>query len=244
MTDPADGSTTDPHSPTYDLRDGIATVTLDDGKANAVTPALLEALGAALDRAEGEAQAVVLTGREGRFSAGFDLKVMTESPEAMRSLVGAGARWMMKLYGFGLPTVAACTGHALAAGALTLLCCDHRVGTVGPFKIGLNEVGIGMALPIFAVELARQRLTAAQLGPATMQARIYDPAAAVTAGYLDRVVPAEELAAEAHAEARRLAELPTKAYGRTKQVVRGDAIERILAALDDDLASAGGPRSS
>jgi len=241
MTDLAGGPTIEPASPAYALDDAIATVTLDDGKANAITPALLHALGAALDRAEGEARAVVLAGRDGRFSAGFDLKVMTESPETMRSLVGAGARWMMRLYGFGLPTVAACTGHALAAGALTLLCCDHRVGADGPFKIGLNEVGIGMALPIFAVELARERLTVAELGPATVQARIYDPAGAVAAGYLDRTVPADELLVEAHAEARRLAELPGKAYGRTKHVVRGGAIERILTTLDDNLAGAAGP---
>ena len=128
---------------------------------------------------------MVITGRQGKFSAGFDLATMTESTESMRELVTAGAQLLMRLYGFGLPTVAACNGHALAAGALVLLSCDRRIGAEGPAKIGLNEVAIGMALPIFAVELARDRLQPAQLTPALMAARIYDPAGAVDAGYLD-----------------------------------------------------------
>jgi enoyl-CoA hydratase len=229
-------------SPSYRLEDGIAVITLDDGKANAITPALVDALHDALDRADADdARALVLVGREGRFSAGFDLAAMTASAESMRSLVGGGARWMMRLYGLGRPTVAACTGHALAAGALTLLSCDHRVGADGAFKIGLNEVGIGMALPVFAVELARDRLTPAAFGPATMQARIYDPRGAVDAGYLDRVVDPEAVVAEAMADAARLAQLSTGAYARTKTVARRAVVERILTTLDDDLAGVGTP---
>ncbi len=228
-------------SPTYLMAEGVAVITLDDGKANAISGALLERLHDALDQAEQEARAVVIVGRDGRFSAGFDLAAMTASPESMRSLVTDGARLLMRLYGLALPTVAACTGHALAAGALLLLSCDHRVGAVGSFKIGLNEVGIGMALPLFAIELARERLVATEFGPATLQARIYDPSGAIGAGYLDRVVPPTEVLTTALADAQRLAELRTGAYARTKLATRQGVISRVLTSLDADMATVAGP---
>jgi len=150
----------------------------------------------------------------------------------------------MKLYGYPLPTIAACTGHALAAGAILLLSADHRVGADVPAKIGMNEVAIGMGLPIFAVELARDRLNPTQFGAATMAARIYDPAGATAAGYLDRVVPAESVVAEAIADARQLAQLKTGAYSLTKRQTRQRSIDYILATLDDDIAALGGPTPS
>ncbi|MCU1353661.1 MAG: Enoyl-CoA hydratase/isomerase [Acidimicrobiales bacterium] len=235
MTDP-------PSSPTYRFADGVAVVTLDDGKANAISHAVIDGLHAALDQAEAdEARALLLVGREGKFSAGFDLPTMTESLESMRALVTAGARLQMRIYGLGMPTIAACTGHALAAGALMLLVSDHRVGADLPAKIGLNEVAIGMALPIFAVELARDRLTPREFGPATMQARIYDPAGAVDAGYLDRVVPVDRLLDEAMADAARLAEIRTGAYARTKLVARQATIDHVLSTVEADMASVTGP---
>jgi enoyl-CoA hydratase len=227
---------------TYVLDDGIAIVTLDDGKANAITHDVLAGLDAALDRAlDEDAHAVVIAGRDGRFSAGFDLATMTSSLDGMQRLVELGGRLFARLYGYGLPTVAACTGHALAGGAILLLSLDHRVGADAPAKIGLNEVAIGMGLPIFAVELARDRLAARHLGRATMAAHIYDPAGAVEAGYLDRLVPAESVVDEAVADARRLAELRTGAYVRTKRLVRQRTVDHILATLDADIASLGAP---
>ncbi len=228
-------------SPQYRLDDGVAVLTLDDGRANAISLDVLDQLHGALDRAEAEARAVVIAGREGRFCAGFDLAAMTENSDSMRTLVIAGARFLMRLYGHPQPTVAACTGHALAAGALVLLACDTRVGADGAYKVGLNEVAIGMALPVFAVELARDRLSPTELTAATMQARIYDPAGAVTAGYLDRAAPAGAVREEAVAAARRLAEVRTGAYARTKVMARGAVIERILATLEDDMAWVTGP---
>jgi len=243
MTDVAANghNTAPPQSPSYQLIDGVAVITLDDGKANAISGELLQRLHGALDSAEEEARAVVIVGREARFSAGFDLAAMTASPERMRTLVTDGARLLMRLYGLALPTVAACTGHALAAGALLLLSSDQRIGAEGAFKIGLNEVGIGMALPMFAIELARERLIATEFGPATLQARIYNPSTAVQAGFLDRVVPPSEVLAAALTDAQRLAELRTGAYARTKNVARQAVISRILTSLDADMATVAGP---
>jgi enoyl-CoA hydratase len=231
-----------PALPTYRFVDGVAVVTMDDGKANAISPAVLDSLGLALDQAEADsARALVLAGRPGKFSAGFDLATMTSGVEPMRALVDAGCRFMMRLYGLGIPTVAACTGHALAAGALVLLSCDHRVSGDGPAKIGLNEVAIGMGLPIFAVELARARLASNEFEPATMQARIYDPAGALAAGYLDRVVPDADVVDEAIGDARRLGGLRTGAYALTKTRSRERTIAHILDTLTDDIAGLTGP---
>lgn len=224
--------------PTYTTDDGVAVVTLDDGKANAMSDAVLACLEGHLDQVKADgARALVLAGRPGRFSAGFDLAEMTASVEQMRALVGRGARWWMRLYGLGVPTVAACTGHALAGGAITLLSCDVRIGADVPAKIGLNEVAIGMSLPIFAVELARERLITPAFTTSTMGARVYDPAGAMAVGYLDQVVAADDVIAAATAEARRLSALRTGAYGRTKANARAQVIARILASLDEDLAS-------
>jgi len=232
-----------PALPTYAVEDGVAVLTLDDGKVNVISHGVLDAVDDALDRAEGDgARALVIAGRAGgAFSAGFDLPTMTESTESMRGLVTRGAQTFMRLYGYRLPTVAACTGHALAAGALLLLSLDQRVGAEGKAKIGLNEVQIGMGLPIFAVELARERLTTSELAPATTQARIYDPAGALAAGYLDRVVPAEDLLTEAIADAQRLGELRTGAYARTKEVLREAVIGHILDTLEADIDTLTGP---
>ena len=225
----------------YDLDGDVAVLSLDDGKANAINPATVTALDEALTRAEGEAGALLLTGREGKLSAGFDLSVMTSGEEAMQSLVRSGAELLVRWYASPLPTVAACTGHALAMGSLLLLASDTRIGAEGPFKLGLNEVAIGMGLPIFAVELARDRLSPRSFTTATIQGRVYDPAGALEAGYLDRVVPVDELAATARDEAGRLAQLRRGAVGHTKARARQGTVDRILSTLDEDMAATGMP---
>lgn len=221
----------------FELDGQVAILRLDDGKANAISPTVLDALNAALDRAEKEARAVALLGRPGRFSAGFDLAVMRQGPEASRALVGGGAELLARMVGSPLPIVAGCSGHALAMGALLLLAADQRIGVEGDFKLGLNEVAIGMTLPQFALELAEERLSRRHLQRSVAQAEIYDPAGAVDAGYLDRLVPAEELEAATLAEARRLTELHPRAFAETKKKLRGAVVERIRTGLKADLAS-------
>lgn len=220
----------------FELRGPVALLHWDDGKANAISPGTLEAFHAALDRAEKEAQAVVLAGRPGRFSAGFDLAIMREGGRATRDLVQGGAELLLRLVESPLPLVTACTGHALAMGALVLLASDLRLGARGEFKLGLNEVAIGMALPAFAIELARDRLDPRHLGRATLLAEIYTPEASIEAGYLDRVVEGEQLLAEALAVAERLAVLPRGAFAGTRRLLRAPQAERMRAALAEDVA--------
>jgi enoyl-CoA hydratase len=238
---PADEATADPLTCT--IEDGVAVVRLDDGKVNVVSHRLIELVHAALDTARAEASAVAIIGREGKLSAGFDLGEMTAGIERTKALVGSGGRMLMRVFGHPQPVVVGVTGHALAAGALLVLACDIRIGADGPSKIGLNETAIGMPLPQYAVELAQARLDPAHLTRAAIQAEIYDPAGAVAAGYLDRVVPAAECEAATIAEARRLGALPGAAYAGTKRSLRQPIVDRVLAGIDDDMASITAPSS-
>lgn len=226
---------------TCNLEDGVAVIRLDDGKVNVVSHRVIDLLHRHLDTAEGEARAVAIIGRPGKLSAGFDLTEMTAGIERTRALVGAGGKLLMRIFGHPQPVVLAVTGHALAAGALLTLACDTRIGADGPSKIGLNETAIGMGLPLYATELAQARLSPAHLTRGAIQAEIYDPAGAVEAGYLDRVVPAEECEAVAIAEARRLGEYRTGAYSHTKLALRGALIDRVLAGIEADMASITAP---
>jgi enoyl-CoA hydratase len=224
----------------YELRGNVAVVHLDDGKANAFSFALIEALHAALDRAEKEARVLALLGRDERFSGGFDLAVMRGGDTAaIGRLVGEGGRLALRLYGYPLPVLLGCTGHALAMGAVLLLAGDLRIGAQGAFKIGLNEVAIGLTLPVFATELARARLSPRHLQRATALAEVYDPEGAVAAGFLDRAAPAPALEATLLEEAARLAELHPAAHRATKQRIREDALATLRSSLDQDLSRIG-----
>ena len=228
-------STTEPLS--YTLEGTTAVLRMDDGKANALSDAMIDALGAALDRAEKEASAIVLVGRPDRFCAGFDLKIMMSGPDNAKALLRRGAALLMKLYGVSIPLVIACTGHALAGGALVLLTGDVRVGSIGAYRIGLNEVSIGMPVPVLAMELARDRITSSDLGRATLEATIYGPEDAARVGYLDVALAPEAVLPRAMAEATRLSALARTAFTATKQRLRGKTIAHILGTLEEDMAS-------
>jgi enoyl-CoA hydratase len=221
----------------FEARERVALLRFDDGKANAVSHAALGALAAGLERAEREADAAVLLGRPGRFSAGFDLSVVKSGAEASRALVTGGGELLLRIAESRIPVVAACSGHALAMGALLLLAADQRIGAAGDFRIGLNEVAIGLTLPVFAIELARERLSRRLLGRATALAEVYDPAGAQAAGYLDRVVAPDRLEAEALETAAQLGKLPRGAYVETKHKLRGATLARIRATLAADMAT-------
>lgn len=221
----------------YTLEGSTAVLRMDDGKANALSDAMITALLEALTRAEKEASAVVLTGRPDRFCAGFDLKVMTAGPEGVRKLFLHGADLLVKLNGLPMPLVIACTGHALAGGAQVLLTGDVRIGALGPYRIGLNETTIGMPLPILGVEFARARLAPTELSRATMGAQIYTPEEAAKMGYLDEALPAGEVLARAMDEAAKLGALSRPAYAATKQRLRGEMLTRVTASLESDMTS-------
>ena len=221
----------------YESREGgVVLLRMDDGKANALSHDMLGALDEALGRAEKEASAVVLAGRPGKFCAGFDLKQMMAGVAEAQALVSRGAESLLRLYALPLPLVVACTGHALAGGALVVLTGDVRVATRGAFRIGLNEVQIGMPVPILAMELARARLEPRHLLRSTLFAEIVDPDAALSAGWVDEVVTEDALLDVAHAHATRLAALPRHAFAKTKMALREQTIRYVRDTLASDMA--------
>lgn len=219
----------------YRLLDKVAVITIDDGKANVFSFDMLEALDAALDRALSESRAVVITGREGKLSGGFDLRIMKAGPTEMSRLVQAGAELLLRVYTFDLPVTVACTGHAVAAGALLLLAPDLRFGVEGPYKIGLNEVAIGMPMPVFGVELARNRLAQPWLSRAVGLAELFRPETALAAGFLDHLCEPTELLDTAVQAADRLAMLPNSSFTRTRQNLRMQVVEEIRETLERDI---------
>ena len=236
-SDPRTG--TNQSAVTLQIDGGVAVVAIDDGKANALSHDVLGALETALDDVEAsDARAVVLAGRPGRFSAGFDLSVMTAGPAQARDLLGRGARLGLRLYEFPVPVVFAVTGHALAMGGILLCCADVRIGADGPFKLGLPEVRIGMPVPAFAVELCRDRLSPRAFNQAIQLAQDHDPAAAVDAGFLDEVVAPDDVVDRARAVATELAEqLQDGPFRLTRTIVRGALAEQLRDALAADLAA-------
>ena len=217
---------------TVTITNDIALIRMDDGKANAINFEMINALNAALDTADAGAKAIVLAGREGRFSGGFDLNAFASlGAEGTYKLLDAGAELLVRLYGNPLPVVAACTGHAIAMGVFILNACDTRVGASGEYKIGANEAITGMNLPIFALELSRDRLSPVHLNRATVQGFIYDPAGAVEAGYLDMLVELDKVEATATGIAAQLAQLPAASYAWNKAALRKGTLGRIKASL-------------
>ena len=212
----------------YELQNNIAIVSIDDGKANAVGHTFLNSINALLDRAEEEkAGAVILRGRKGVFSGGFDLKEFTTSEDAGASMVTKGMQLLIRLYSFPLPLVVACTGHGIAMGAFIIMACDTRIGTRGSFKITLPETALGMTVPGTMLELTASRISPHFITRAAVQAEAFDPDQALVAGFLDEVVELSELDTRAFAVAEKLAQLPQSAYAANKLSARKKALARM-----------------
>jgi enoyl-CoA hydratase len=213
---------------TLDIRDGAAWITLDDGKVNAMSLDMLREIETQLDSACGAGGPIVIKGRKGIFSAGFDMKTFARGPEASRSMVKAGVRVIERMLALPQPIVTACTGHAYPMGAFLMLCADVRFGALGDWNIGMNEVAIGLAVPQFAVQLARHRLTPAGVMRASTGA-MFKPEEAARLGYLDYVVRADDLDTTIRDELQRLGKLDMKSYALTKARLNGP----VLAAISE-----------
>lgn len=219
------------------IDDGIAAITIDDGKVNALSTPLLGAIRSALDEAEAAGAVVVLRGRAGMFSAGFDLGTFKRGFEATVEMLRAGAAVIDRLLSFPRPVLTVCAGHAYPMGAFLMLSADVRFATAGPWRIGMNEVAIGLTLPWFAIELARHRLTPPGFARITTAA-MFAPDEALRLGYLDRIVDAVELDALVHAEADRLRQLDMASYAGTKARINERALAAIRAAVETELGPA------
>ena len=220
---------------TYERSDGVTVITLDDGKVNALSTTMLGEISAALKQAEGDSAPTVLAGRSGRFSGGFDLAVIREGGTATGAMVRAGFELSSQMLDFPRPLVVACTGHAIAMAAFLLLSADYRIGADGDFKITANEVAIGLTLPLAAIELCRYRLTRPAADRALGLSEVFSPRQAVDAGWLDEVVPPDEVVARATAKATQLGALNENAHAIVKRRVREPVLAALRSAIDAEL---------
>jgi enoyl-CoA hydratase len=217
---------------TYELADKIATVTIDDGKVNALSLQVLSDLHGAVDQATKDNALIVLTGRDGMFSAGFDLRGLTGGGADAFAMLRSGFDLAHRLLSHPRPVVVACSGHAVAMGVFLLLSGDYRIGAAGAFRITANEVAIGLPIPTAAVEICKQRLTPAHVNRAINLAEVYSPDTAVEAGFLDKVVDAAGLREAAQAAAEGFLKLNMDAHAASKLRVRKQALEGLRAAID------------
>ncbi|WP_322981222.1 crotonase/enoyl-CoA hydratase family protein [Pseudomonas sp. C11] len=215
----------------YQLDDGIATLTLSNGKVNAISPDVIAAFNAALDRAEQDRAIVVIAGQPGILSGGYDLKVMTSGPQNAIDLVAAGSTLARRMLAHPYPIIVACPGHAVAKGAFILLSADYRIGVEGPFSIGLNEVQIGMTMHHVGIELARDRLRKSAFHRSVINGEMFDPQGALEAGFLDKVVTVDALQATTQAVAQQFKKINMTAHRNTKLKVRKALLETLDAAI-------------
>jgi len=221
---------------TYSRSGPVGTIVMDDGKANVMSVAMLNALHAAFDQAERDKTVVILKARGKHFSGGFDLSVFAKgSAEDQYRMVKAGAELALRILSFPTPVVAACHGNAYPMGAFLIMSSDHRIAAEGDYRIGMNEVAIGLTVPRFAIEIARQRLTPAYFSRVVMTGEMFGPVEAVTAGFFDRVVPAEALERAAEETAQALSTLNMTSHAATKARARGAVIRMIRAMIDEDI---------
>jgi enoyl-CoA hydratase len=219
---------------TYQLSDRVATIVMDDGKANALSLAMLSAINEAFDRALADEATVVFTGRTGIFSGGFDLKVLGAGGPDAALMLEQGFLLALRLLEHPYPVVIACNGHAVAMGSFLLLSADYRIGVDGPYRVVANEVAIGLTMPWAAIEICRQRLAPAHFNRAVILSESYTPSDGVAAGFLDRVVDGVDFLGTASAMADQFSALDQRAHATTKAHARAFAIESIRNALSVD----------
>ncbi len=218
----------------YQAENQYAIITLQNGKVNAISHQVMDELNEALSQAEEEQKIVILTGQPGIFSGGYDLKEMQKGWKEAKELVSRGSQLSLRMLSFPMPIIAACSGHAVAKGSFLLLSSDYRLGTEGDFKIGLNEVAIGMTMHHAGIEIARGRLAPVFLERCVNNAEMFNPKDAVTAGFLDKIVPAGHLMPTAIKIAEMMTHLNLKAHKETKLKLRKPLLENLEKAIEKD----------
>ncbi len=219
----------------YSLNDRVATIRVDDGKRNALSPQVLREIYEALDRAESDKALVILTGRESVFSAGFDLNVMKRGGLSALGMLRAGYALTARILAYPYPVIAACNGHVMAMGVFLMLSADYVIGSRGDFRISANEVAIGLTMPRVAAAMLKHRLTPAAYQRAVNLSEYFDADSALQAGFFDELVDPAELMSRAEALATELRNLDERAHKASKRRIRAALIRRIRLSIPLDL---------
>ena len=218
----------------YSVEASVATIRMDDGKVNALSPDMLREINEALDHAELEGiGAVVIAGNHRVFSGGFDLGVLTAGGASAIGMLAGGFELAARVLAFPKPVVMACTGHAIAMGSFLLLSGDHRIGSPD-HRVMANEVAIGLTMPRAALAIMRHRLTPAAYQRAAALAVPFIGAEAVAAGYLDELVQSDRVRVRAEEIARNFTALDARAHATTKLLARAEVLDAVRTAIDSE----------
>ncbi len=219
---------------TLTSKDDISIITLDDGKANVFSPKMIQDVNECLDKVPTESGAIIITGREGMFSAGFDLKIISAGDiQATMDMTLCGFKLLSRIFSFPRPILAACSGHGIALGTFLLCCCDYRVGVKGDFMIGANEMRTNMVIPIPILELISHRVSASHKYRAILGAEMYSIESGLEAGLIDEIVDPENLMETAMLKAKDLATMGHPSYTLTKELLIREPLQKINNAISD-----------
>jgi enoyl-CoA hydratase len=215
----------------YSVEESVATIAMDDGKVNALSPDMQLEINEALDHAELEGVgAVVIAGNNRVFSGGFDLKVLTGGGQPAIDMLAGGFELAARILAFPKPVVMACTGHSIAMGSFLMLCGDHLIGAPS-HRVQANEVSIGMTMPGPALAILRHRLTPAAFQRAVGLSAVFQGESAVAAGYLDELVAADLVRPRAQEVAQSFTGLDARAHKESKLVARKDVLDEIRRTI-------------
>ena len=212
----------------------ISIITLNDGKANVFSPAMIKDVNSCLDNVPTDSGCLIIRGSKGMFSAGFDLKVIGSGDvDAIKSMSKSGFEMLSRILDFPRPVIGACTGHGIALGTFLLCCCDYRIGVKGDFMIGANEMRTNMVIPIPILELIKFRVSQAHKYRAILGGTIYPISEAVEAGLIDEVVDEESFEEKLSEKAQDLATMGHPSYSLTKELFIAEVSEKIKNALEE-----------
>jgi enoyl-CoA hydratase len=219
---------------TLTSEDDISIITLDDGKANVFSPDMIQDVNECLDKVPLESGALIITGRQGMFSAGFDLKIISAGDiQATMGMSLSGFKLLSRLFSFPRPILAACSGHGIALGTFLLCCCDYRIGVKGDFMIGANEMRTNMVIPIPILELINHRISSSHKYRAILGAEMYSIENGIDAGLIDEVVDPGNLMETAMLKAKDLASMGHPSYTLTKELLIREPLQKINDAISD-----------
>lgn len=212
----------------------ISIITLDDGKANVFSEEMTQAINDCLDKVPTDSGSLIITGRPGMFSAGFDLKVIASGDmPKIKKMSLSGFKLLSRIFSFPRPVVAACSGHGIALGTFLLCCCDYRIGIKGEFLLGANEMKTNMVIPTPILELIKFRISPSHKYRSILGAEMYQLDKAIDAGLMDQVVDSETLMDTAIEKAKDLATMGHPSYTLTKALFIKDVADKINKAIEE-----------
>ena len=219
-------------SATLIIENNISIITLDDGKANVFSPKMIQDVNDCLDQVPTQKGALIITGRDGMFSAGFDLKIISAGEmSAITEMTTNGFKLLSRIFSFPRPVLGACSGHGIALGTFLLCCCDYRIGVKGEFMIGANEMRTNMVIPTPILELIKFRVSNGHKYRAILGAEMYLIEDGIEAGLIDEVVEPENLMEASMHKIKDLASMGHPSYTLTKELLIQELHQKINNAI-------------